>query len=132
MANLQEKPAEPEHLARAVHVLNVGMVVSMYGGVLSLFSMSHRHLHTLYTLPQRVWAYRGLSHTHTHTHRYTQTCLVSSTVYFFLLFAGRVDYSQPCTHNSSFLLLFTFISCIFSNEPVCTTHKKCFPKLTVK
>lgn len=63
VANPQEKPAEPECLALAVHVLNVGMVVSVYGGVLNLFSMSHGHLHTLYSLPQRIWAYRGLSHT---------------------------------------------------------------------
>lgn len=48
-ANPQNKPAEPEHLAPAVHVLNVGMVVSVYGGVLNLFSMSVGHLHTLYT-----------------------------------------------------------------------------------
>lgn len=79
VANPQEKPAEPERLALAVHVLNVGMVVSVYGGVLNLFSMSHGHLHTLYTLPQRVWAYKG----HTHTRTPTHTCQCS-----FLLFAG--------------------------------------------
>lgn len=53
-ANPQNKPAEPEHLALAVHVLNVGMVVSVYRGVLNLLSMSHGHLHTLYTFKQHV------------------------------------------------------------------------------
>lgn len=60
----QNKPAEPEHLALAVHVLNVGMVVSVYRGVLNLLSMSSGHLHTLYTFTQRV-SVGGLVHTHT-------------------------------------------------------------------
>lgn len=53
-ANPQNKPAEPEHLALSVHVLNVGMVVNVYKGVLNLLSMSHGHLHTLYTFTQHV------------------------------------------------------------------------------
>ena len=65
-ANPQNKPAEPERLALAVHVLNVGMVVSVYRGVLNLLSMSHGHLHTLYTFTQHVWVIRR-PHTQTHT-----------------------------------------------------------------
>lgn len=64
MAIPQKKPTEPECLALAVHVLNVGMVVSVYRGVLILLSMSHGHLHTLYTFTQHVWATEA-SHTDT-------------------------------------------------------------------
>ncbi len=76
-AKLQNKPAEPERLALAVHVLNVGMVVSVYRGVLNLLSMSHGHLHTLYTFTQLVWV-TDASHTDTHF------CLVTSVCKFIL------------------------------------------------
>ena len=76
-ANPQNKPAEPERLALAVHVLNVGMVVSVYRGVLNLLSMSHGHLHTLYTFTQHVWVMEA-SHTDTHV---GCVCLVCFSVY---------------------------------------------------
>lgn len=84
-ANPQNKPAEPERLALAVHVLNVGMVVSVYRGVLNLLSVSHGHLHTLYTFTQHVWV-REASHTDT---RVGCVCLVASVCMYYMYASGE-------------------------------------------